>query len=284
MDGAPAHSLARVWEDLDRPPLRAGPLQRALVHEGSLYTDVRVLTETGSTNADVAAAARAGAPEGLVVVAERQNAGRGRLDRTWAAPARSGLTFSLLLRPGAVPRTRWGWLPLLAGLAVADAVRAVAEVDAALKWPNDVLAGDRKLAGVLAEMVEAGPDAGAAVVVGIGLNVSLRPAELPTPQATSLAILGAATLDRDTVLRSLLRSVERRYAQWRSSAGAGDLPVDYRALSATIGRRVRVEFGAGATLEGEAVTVDDGGRLVVRGDDATTTVLSAGDVFHLRTP
>ena len=96
---------------------------------------------TGSTNADLLARAAAGEPEGAVLAAEHQSAGRGRLGRTWTSPPRAALTFSVLLRPSSVPRARLGWLPLLAGVAVAAAVRAVAAVDAQLKWPNDVLAG-----------------------------------------------------------------------------------------------------------------------------------------------
>ena len=111
--------MTSPWRDLDRPPLREAALRASLVVDGGVWTDLRVVEETGSTNADVAAAVRAGSPEGLVVVAERQSAGRGRADRTWQAPLRSGLALSVLLRPTA-PRETWGWLPLVAGLAVAE--------------------------------------------------------------------------------------------------------------------------------------------------------------------
>lgn len=268
-----SRTVARVWSDLDRPPLRGAALSRALVGAGSMWSEVRLVMATPSTNGDVAAAARAGAAAGLVVVAESQTAGRGRLDRSWQAPARSGLTFSVLLRPG-VPRSRWAWLPLLAGLAVADAVRAVGLLDATVKWPNDVLVAHRKLAGVLAEVVDD------AVVVGLGINVSLRADELPVPSATSLALAGSATTDRDTVLRATLRSLERRYGQWVEGASA--LGAEYRSASATIGRQVRVELPGARSLEGEAADVDGAGRLVVRAPDGTLTALSAGDVVHLR--
>src|SRR5437870_5676384 len=120
------------WRDLDRPPLREAALRAALVTAGALWTDVRVVEETGSTNADVAAAARAGAPAGLVLAAERQSAGRGRAGRTWVAPARAGLAVSVLLRPTAPPET-WGWLPLLAGLAVVGPLAAMSGLDLGLK-------------------------------------------------------------------------------------------------------------------------------------------------------
>ncbi|NUS56649.1 MAG: biotin--[acetyl-CoA-carboxylase] ligase, partial [Streptomycetaceae bacterium] len=137
------------WTDLERPPLREPELQRALVRGGGLWRDVVVLPETGSSNADVAA--RSGEAEGLVVVAESQTAGRGRLDRTWTAPPRSGLFLSMLLKPVDVPVQRWGWLPLLTGVAAARAVSRAGGIDVRLKWPNDLLVGERKLAGILAE-------------------------------------------------------------------------------------------------------------------------------------
>src|SRR5215468_535735 len=191
------------YSDLDRPPLRGKDLRRALVRPDGLWNAVEVKQETGSTNADVAQAARDGAAEGLVVVAERQTSGRGRMGRQWESPARAGLMFSVLLRPAAdTPVSRYGWLPLLAGVAVVEAVRRLGEVDAVLKWPNDVLIDGRKCAGILAESV---PDRG--VVLGIGLNVTMREDELPVPEATSLALAGSACTDRDPLLRALLREL-----------------------------------------------------------------------------
>ena len=262
-----------VWEDLDRPPLRTESLVRGLVRDGSPWTDVRVVAQTGSTNRDVAEAARAGEPEGLVLVAESQLAGRGRLGREWVAPARSGLTFSVLLRP-AFPRARWGWLPLLGGLAVASAVRRVCELDATVKWPNDVLVGDRKTAGVLSEAVDG------AVVVGIGVNVSLRPDELPVPTATSLAIESGEVVDRDPVLRAVLRTLATSYAELAAAdgdAGACGLRPAYLAASSTVGRDVRLELPDGSAVSGHADDVDADGALVVDGRP-----YRAGDVVHVR--
>lgn len=270
--------MATPYTDLDRPPLRVAALRTALLLEGGLWTRLDVVDETGSTNADLAAEARAGAAEGVVLVAEHQSAGRGRVQRAWSAPARSGLTFSLLLRPPPATRARWGWLPLLAGVAVATAVRRVGEVDAALKWPNDVLLGERKLAGVLAEVADD------AVVLDIGLNVSLRAEELPVPAATSLALAGSAVTDRDTVLRALLRELADRYRSWCEHAGdaaaSGLLPA-YRGICATIGREVTAHLPDGGTLRGRATDVDPAGRLVVE-TAAGATTLSAGDVVHVR--
>src|SRR5205085_2011813 len=172
-------------------------LRRALEPDG--YR-VEVLDSTTSTNEVVAARARADEPHGLVVVAEEQTSGRGRLDRTWLSPPRAGLTFSVLVRPD-LPLERLGWVPLLAGLGVAQAIRRQCEVDAQLKWPNDVLIDGRKVCGLLAEAV------GGAVVLGIGLNVSTRADELPVAEATSLAMEGAAMTDRVVLLRAILRGL-----------------------------------------------------------------------------
>ena len=175
-----------MFDDLDRPPLDAAFLRGRLVKPGALWTQIDVLTETSSTNAVVADAARAGAAEGLVVAAEYQSSGRGRLGRTWTTPARSALLMSALLRPVGVPAVRWPWLGLLAPLAVASAVRRIGEIPAQVKWPNDVLVDDRKLAGILLERVDTAD--GPAALVGIGLNVTLREDERPHPAATSLLL------------------------------------------------------------------------------------------------
>lgn len=265
------------WRDLDRPPLRESALRAALMAGDSLWTDLRVLAETGSTNADVAAAARAGAPEGLVVAAELQTAGRGRADRTWQAPPRSGIAVSVLLRPP-VPRDTWGWLPLLAGLAVVVPVSALSGLELRLKWPNDVLVGERKLAGILAEVVDD------AVVLGLGLNVSLREDELPVPTATSLAVEGSNVTDREPVLRAWLRGLGRVYRAFVAADGDAEragLLTAYREASATVGRPVRVSLPGDRVLEGQAVDVDPEGRLVVRTDGELRAV-AAGDVVHVR--
>ena len=195
------------------------------------WARLELRAETGSTNADVAEAARAGEPEGLVVVAERQTAGRGRRGRVWQSPPRAGIATSVLLRPGEavagrgwspVPPAGYGWLPLLAGVALVEAVARLAELDAGLKWPNDLLVGGAKCAGVLAEAVPgASPAQPPAIVLGIGLNVTLRADELPENPtglpATSLQLAGAAATDRDPLLRALLRSVADWYDRWRAA-------------------------------------------------------------------
>ncbi|HEY1915711.1 MAG TPA: biotin--[acetyl-CoA-carboxylase] ligase [Streptosporangiaceae bacterium] len=263
----------------DRTALNGSALAEAIIRPGGLWRAIAVTGQTGSTNADLLAQV-ALAPEGSVLVAETQTAGRGRLDRTWQSPPGAGLTFSMLLRPLAVPPARRGWLPLLTGVAVAAAVRAQADIPAGLKWPNDVLAGPRKLAGILAEQ------SGQAIVVGVGLNVSTTRAELPVDTATSLLAEGAVTPSRAQLLAAILAEFERLYLAWAGGASPGDpeasgLRQAYRQASLTLGRPVRAELPGGATLTGTAQDIDHDGRLVLTTPEGPHP-LSAADIIHLR--
>ena len=264
-----------------RRPLDEAALRAALTGGRALWSAVRVVAETGSTNADALAAARDGAAEGLVIAAEAQAAGRGRLGRGWQSLPGGSLTFSILLRPAAVPAGARGWVPLLTGVAVARAVRRATGVQARLKWPNDVLAGAGKLAGILAEQ------AGDAIVVGVGLNVLGTAAQLPVATATSLELLGAGEADRTELLAEILTEIERWYLPWRDTpagdADASGLRQEYLRLSATVGARVRVLLPGAPDLVGVAVAVDETGRLLVRPDGQADPVpVSAGDVIHVR--
>jgi BirA family biotin operon repressor/biotin-[acetyl-CoA-carboxylase] ligase len=266
-----------------RAPLDQAALRRALARAGGLWRDLEVVESTGSTNADLLARALAGEPEGAVLAAEEQRAGRGRMGRTWTSPPRAALTVSVLLKP-AVPPARRGWLPLLAGVAVAAAVTGVTGVETGLKWPNDLLAAGAKLAGILAEA------AGDAIVVGIGLNVSTEPAEFPPTRpgalpATSLRAAGATALDRQELLLATLEEVEHWYRAWQRAGGDPDrsgLRQEYLRWSATIGRTVRAELPGGQALSGPAVGVDSDGRLLVRVSSGSEVAVAAGDVVHLR--
>jgi BirA family transcriptional regulator, biotin operon repressor / biotin---[acetyl-CoA-carboxylase] ligase len=265
-------------------PVTPGPDGRPRLDEAALAAlapdlAVEVLETATSTNAVAADRARHGADEGLVVVAEHQTAGRGRLDRSWEAPPRSSLTFSLVLRPR-VPAADWPWLPLLTGHTVAKALRAAGH-DAGVKWPNDVLLGERKVAGILVERVET--PAGPAAVVGVGLNVSLTAEELPVPTATSLAIASDAAPDRTALLVSLLLALRAAYDAWQAGGPEGTrrLRASYAAACVTVGRDVLVELPSGDPLTGRATGVDAGGRLVVLSDGGET-VVGAGDVVHVR--
>jgi BirA family transcriptional regulator, biotin operon repressor / biotin---[acetyl-CoA-carboxylase] ligase len=281
-----------------RGPLVPAALRRAAVRPGGLWRAVEVVESTGSTNADLLARALRGEPEGTVLATEHQQAGRGRMGRTWTTPPHAALTFSLLIRPAEVPPARRGWLPLLTGVAVVEAITSVTGVRTRLKWPNDVLAAagastgedsTGKLVGILAEA------AAGAIVVGIGVNVSTEPSELPERgpgalPATSLLMAGAAaeTLDRNPLLLAILAAFERWYGAWREAAGDPDrcgLRQRYTGLSGTIGRHVRAELPGGQALSGPAVGVDADGRLLVGSSSGTgpgPVSVAAADVVHLR--
>jgi BirA family transcriptional regulator, biotin operon repressor / biotin---[acetyl-CoA-carboxylase] ligase len=265
-----------------------------LVRPGSLWREVRVVEETGSTNADLLVQAGAGTAEGLALVAEAQTAARGRLGRRWTSPPRAALTFSVLLRPRGVPPARLGWMPLLAGVAAAAAVREVTGVDAALKWPNDLLAGGRKLGGILAER------SGPAVVAGIGINVWQDQAGLPGDAATSLLLEtpaggtarggdgSAAEVPglRERLLAELLAALSHWYLAWRDQASPGDadacgLRREYTRRCVTLGREVFVTMPGAEAISGTAAGVDWAGRLEVRTAHGMVSV-TAGDVVHVR--
>ena len=254
---------------------------REVVERSELWTRLDVVAVTASTNADVSAAAAAGAPEGLVVVAEQQRGGRGRLGRTWESPARASVLMSVLLRPeappSAVPASALPLVPLLTGLAVVEAVRSVADVSATLKWPNDLIVTAHKLGGILVERT-----VDAALIVGVGVNVTTRAAELPNDVSTSLAIAGGGT-DREPLVKEILRALARRYVDFRGAGGASQTVVPaYREVCETIGRDVVLHLPGGATVRGTAVDVNDAGMLVIDEGSGQPRSWSAGDVVHVR--
>ena len=220
-----------------------------------------------STNRHALDAARGGAADGLVVVADEQTAGRGRLGRTWEAPPGSSLLVSVLVR-GIEDANR---TVMAAGVALASAVEQVVGIVPALKWPNDVVVDDRKLAGVLAEAD------GDALVVGAGCNVNWDsfPPELAAT-ATACNLEAGRPVDRDALLDAFLDAFDHALAD-------GDGVTDtYRGLLATLGRSVRVEHVGGEVLLGTAVGLTDAGALVVRDVDGTDHTVTAADVHHLR--
>ncbi len=260
----------------DRPGLSADGVRARLAEGGWRGPQPVILATTGSTNAEIAG--HLAGPEGTCVVAEEQTAGRGRHDRAWASPARAGLWMSVLIHPADVATVRWGWLPLVAGLAVRDAVRTMNPIPLELKWPNDLVirsaacgGGLAKVGGILSEVLA--PDA---VVVGIGINVSLTSAELPTDAATSLLLEGGET-DRDALLAGILLALRDRLAMWRTGDPA--LARDYLEACATIGRTVEVHLPGDGSLRGPVTGIDADGHLVVE-VDGVTRIVTAGDVIH----
>jgi BirA family biotin operon repressor/biotin-[acetyl-CoA-carboxylase] ligase len=250
--------------------------------------DVRQFDEIDSTNAYLLRQARLDAPEGTVAVAAHQRAGRGRMDRRWESPPGASLLLSVLFRPELDPSDLHLCTAAVA-LAAAEACRGVAGVDPALKWPNDLLVGEAKLAGVLAEAEFGGPIATAtpaaataptttAVVVGIGLNI-----DWPGPPdvgGTCLADLTAVPVNRSALLAGFLEALSTRRALLDTAGGRLEVAAEVRERCSTLGRHVRVEL-ASEVVVGVAIEIDDGGHLVVRTATGLRTV-SAGDVVHLR--
>lgn len=260
----------------ERVPLDADALRDSVFGASPVWRHIDVVAETGSTNADLIAHAGRGEPiDGVVLIAENQTAGRGRQGRSWSGAPFAQITMSVGVDAAAVPSRFWGWLPLATGVAVVDAVARLG-VEARLKWPNDVLAGGGKLAGILAEVAAAQQ----AVVVGLGLNVSLRAEEVGVDGVTSLVDLGVTAPDRQQLVAAILGELGTRIEAWRAGADPG-LVADYRARSLTLGMNVRALLPGDRDVVGVARDIDEQGRLVIESDGATTTV-SAGDIVHLR--
>jgi BirA family biotin operon repressor/biotin-[acetyl-CoA-carboxylase] ligase len=233
------------------------------------FHEVRWFDSLDSTNRYLLDEARRGAPEGVVAVADHQTVGRGRRGREWVAPPGASLLVSVLLRPSLAPEQNQ-LVAMMCGLAMVDAVERVAGFAPALKWPNDVVVDDRKLAGILAEAE------GGAVVVGIGVNVNWDefPPEL-AETATACNLEAGHAVDRRELLASFLRALDARYAN------LDVVRSEYGRRLATLGRRVRVERPDG-DLEGRAVGVGASGELLVEAGTGDRVAVHVGDVIHLR--
>ena len=234
------------------------------------YWRVSVVELTGSTQNDLLQLVESrNALVGQVIVTEYQSSGRGRLDRTFEAPAQSALLFSFYIKPRN-QRSEWGFIPLIAGLSL---VRAITTIDTAmnvsLKWPNDLIINEKKCAGIIAQTTNEG------IVIGIGLNVSMTPNELPVSTATSLAIEGSTITDRDLLLSHLLNTFAELFEAWEEGS---ELLDEYASASSTIGKKVRIELPGGENLEATVARISHTGELVL--DDGRH--VSAGDVIHLR--
>lgn len=239
------------------------------------------VAETGSTNQDLLALARSqNHPEFFTFITEYQTAGRGRLDRKWQAAPGSSVMASVLVRPNFQDPDGIGWLSLMMAEAIKTAL-AELSIEAKIKWPNDVLVDGLKISGVLAE---ANSDL-SCVVVGFGINVNQTPSELPTSNATSLLVAGANNIDRDELLAQTLGGFRHLYSALAEAGGdatTSGLRTRIIASSATIGQVVEVSFPDGTSAIGEALDIDQSGRLQVLTSGKTLSV-SAADVVHLRT-
>lgn len=241
------------------------------------FPQIRVLEQTGSTNDELKG--DADAADFSIVVTDQQTAGRGRLGRVWVAPPGQTLAISVLLRPGTGPDS-FGWLPLIAGLAMSRTVaRLLPDASVGLKWPNDVQIAGLKVSGILAEMIGNAD----AVILGAGLNLSIPADALPTPVSTSIGLHGDANPDRalETYL-SELHGLYRAFAEAAGDAEASGIRDALVEACTTIGQAVKVQLPGGRILTGEATGIDDSGRLLVRAADGGEVAVAAGDVTHLR--
>ncbi|MDJ0314370.1 biotin--[acetyl-CoA-carboxylase] ligase [Arthrobacter sp. H35-D1] len=307
------------------PALKTSLLRTALMQPQGCFGRVEVVGATGSTNADLAANAAAPGehwPDLSVLIADAQEAGQGRMGRSWEVPAGAAMISSVFLRPGeqslqsggspdfaapataapaiaapAFAATGYGWLSVLAGLALCGAVRTCTGVPAELKWPNDVVVRGRKLAGILAQVVPArsvqgGSSAapGPGVVVGVGVNVSARAHELPGDKATSLLLEDAAELDRNVLLPAYLLKFADLYREFVAVGGDAIRPLTggssvlelAQASMGTLGQKVRAELPGGAMLYGTATALANDGSLLLRDAAGAVHAVNAGDVIHLR--
>lgn len=249
----------------------------ALPRTAGVASRVETRERVGSTNAELVAAVAADAPAWphlSVLITDDQTAGRGRLGRAWSAPAGAALAVSVRIDAGGIPAGARGWIPLIAGTALARALQPEG-VDATVKWPNDVLVEGRKISGILTESVAGVADA---VVIGTGINTAMTSDQLPIESATSFAVLGVAP-DIDGLLSRYLVSLGTLLDALAVDPDAARAAV--REVCGTIGHDVVVHLPDGSTLRGRAEGLDDDGRLLVRADDGLRPV-SAGDVVHVR--
>lgn len=263
----------------------------ALLRTKRLGHGLQFLPETTSTNSDAANLAQLGMEHGTVVLAEQQTQGKGRQGRDWYSPAGGNLYCSVILHlPGSSKQTpAWvSWIPLVAAVAAARAVQTVTGLQPALKWPNDLLIGPRKLGGLLCESGVAGRQY-VYVVVGIGLNVNVPreafPKDLREAATSMLSELGHA-VDRASLLAALLLELEQQVdALFALKEIPPDVLKEYTTFCCTLGRKIRVTLADGGSVEGVAESIVTDGALRIARDKASgsgTVDVRAGDVVHLR--
>ncbi|MDD5654998.1 MAG: biotin--[acetyl-CoA-carboxylase] ligase [Candidatus Omnitrophica bacterium] len=234
--------------------------------------------DTASSTNDIAMQlASKGAPEGTIILSESQTKGRGRLNRAWISPKYKGIYLSVILKPDILPKDA-PVLTLLAGVSACEALKEVCGVDSLIKWPNDILAQNKKLGGILTEL-NAETDEIHHIVIGIGLNVNNDKKSL-LPSATSLKELGGENVSRLKLLQEFLRRLEENYLVFQKKGGAATIE-KWRRLSDTLGRHVRI-ISHKEHIEGQALDIDTDGGLLVRQGSGIMRKVMTGDVVHCR--
>lgn len=284
---------------LDISALHAAPVD----NPATSWRSIDVVDTTGSTNSDMVKRANNNLDcDREILLAEYQTNGRGRYTRSFVAPRHSSLSFSALIRIGTVSSSRWPLLPLATGVAVIDGLRHAlhdaginsdgedvgkgGDVDLSLKWPNDVLCNGKKLAGMLVEMGvldRTYPDgsSAAAIIPGVGINITQSPAELPVDYATSLAmVLGDRTPSREALATAIFTELDRRIGEWRQGGTA--VIDDFVDRCSTIGQAIDVQLPQGELAHGTAVDIAENGCLLLRTGAGTIQAIRAGDVRHVR--
>ncbi len=247
------------------------PLDRKRISdEISQYWRVSVVDITGSTQDDLMQLVSSNqAIAKSVIASEYQSAGRGRLDRSFDAASMSALTFSMYIEPK-VDKAEWSFLTLLAALSVREALASLDDSShVAVKWPNDLMIGEKKCAGIIAQATTKG------VIIGIGINVGMNESELPVPTATSLAIANFQVLDRNIILGAILNHFEVNLQIWELGKS---FIAEYKEASSTIGADVEVLLPSGVSIKSKAIGVSDAGELILESGE----VVTVGDVIHLR--
>jgi BirA family biotin operon repressor/biotin-[acetyl-CoA-carboxylase] ligase len=257
-----------VGNELHRAALRESELHAEL----SPYWRVSVVDVTGSTQIDLAASIREStAHDGDVLIANYQSAGRGRLDREFIAAPSSALLFSFYKKV-ARPRDEWNFIALLTALSIVEALSVIdSRVKTSVKWPNDILVNEKKLAGLLCEATPEG------VIVGVGLNVSMRTDELPVENATSLMLEDFLEVDRNVILKKILRVFEKNFSEWLKHGSAPFISI-YEESCTSLHRQVQIISSTGESRQGIPTGISPLGELLL--DDGT--VVNSADILHLR--
>lgn len=233
-----------------------------------------------STNTEMARLASEGAAEGVAIVADEQTAGRGRLQRAWSSPKGAGLYFSILLRP-TFTQDRWPLITFVAALAAGDALHEASDVQTDIKWPNDILSGERKICGILAEAIET--PTGRAVIVGIGIN--LTAAAYPVEHvATSVAEASGREPERESMLSALLRALARWYSLLSEANGHEKIVAAWSSRSTYATGKVVQVLSGDEVWQGTTCGIESDGALRLETANGEIKLVRAGDVFSLRTP
>ena len=257
-----------MGNELHRAALRESELRAEL----SPYWRVSVVDVTGSTQADLAESVHSNsAIDGEVLIANYQSAGRGRLDREFIAAPSSALLFSLYKKVKR-PRAEWNFLALLTALSITEALTSIdANQEIKVKWPNDILLNEKKIAGLLSQATEYG------VIIGVGLNVSMQDHELPVQTATSLILEGFKEVDRNKIAKKILQVFEKHFSLW-ASQGSAPFISDYEKICSSLHEKIQIILPDGESMKAVATGISPLGELVL----SDGTLINSADILHLR--